>query len=141
MSDSAVITPDDPLWRRRWWMLGSGILCVLSLVVFAIDVPHHRNWALLAWGLLVGAVAAVTTSLIIGNLANRRELAADVRVRWKRRAVLYAGSWVLGCVIAGLMAALLDQPWIDVVATAYVVLVALVMLVLYQRLRNRFSSP
>lgn len=122
-----AVTPSsssDSLWRFRWWLLASGVVCLAALGVLKLETATGWRWPLFLWGLALGVAGAAYTYVFLGFAARGSMSEADQRVKIRRRRIVYSEAWLLGGLELGTMAGISGLAWVDIVVTAYFVVVA-----------------
>lgn len=142
---TAVDEPDtldssqDPAWRYRWLLLGSGVAALVGLVALA-QITNTWRWPLFFWGLPIGLASCAPVSVAIVVRLRRGELTPERRSTLRSRLVLYAGEGLFAGVVVGGTSAAWDAAWIDKLLAAFVVvfpLLGLALAVLIYRSRRR----
>lgn len=132
---SATTADQDALWRKRWMLLAS-MLLVLAALALLVSMHHSRwSWPLFFWGIAVCLVALVIMAALMRMVSRRQELTDHLRLRLRRRLIIYSSCWIAGGLICGSASAAFDQPWIDIAVSAYVAVIlgAGVLVVLRRR--------
>jgi hypothetical protein len=92
----------DPVWQKRWQLLGSG--CAVTFAVVVVLMTSHKvwHWQLFVWGLVIGiAGLAVLETVFLVIIRNAERATDEQRERLKRRQIIYVGEWLFIGAVAG----------------------------------------
>ena len=131
----------DALYRNlRWQLPICSVFIVVAIVILARKSNNAWSWPLFAWGVVVGAVGAAITQLMLRVLGRQPEVAAHDRDRAKSRRPIYLALWIGGGALIGALASIFGSGWIDVIGAVYSALSILAGLALFFVARRRIQA-
>lgn len=130
----------DPLWRRRWLLLAGGVVPIATLAELAFVRHSAWNWALFGWGIGIGLALILVLESGLVLIMRRIDVPADRKAGIHRRQYIYIPGLIFGGLLFGMIAAIFDAIWVDVLGSAYAFIV-LAAVVTFAVLARRSGLP